>query len=101
MQGCIEIEVLDSTSNRFSHRSLLAFVFARYLVRCARLGAETLRSALATERLDTTCTSLFVEIAARYPAVQRVVRQVLEGPYLADATENAVRLAAAFEARTV
>jgi hypothetical protein len=33
------------------------------------------------------------------PAVHRMVLDIAEGPYTADATENAVRLAAAFHAR--
>jgi len=84
----------------FSHRSILAYVLVRHLLRCAELGVEALRSALTTERLDATCTSLFVELANRHTVGRRVVLDITNGPYTADATENAIRLAAAFDARS-
>jgi len=83
----------------FSHRSILEYVLARHLIRRAQLGVDALRAALATERLDASCTALFVELAAQQAAVRDAIHQIVHGPYTADATENAVRLAAAFEAR--
>jgi hypothetical protein len=83
----------------FSHRSILEYVLARHLLRRAQAGVESLRAALTTERLDPSCTALFAELAAPQPTVRDAIRQIVEGPYTVDATENAVRLAAAFDAR--
>jgi NACHT domain/CobQ/CobB/MinD/ParA nucleotide binding domain len=83
----------------FSHRSILEYVLARHLLRRAQLGVDALRAALATERLDASCTALFVDLAAQQATVRDAIRQIVDGPYTPDATENAVRLAAAFEAR--
>jgi len=83
----------------FSHRSILEYVLARHLLRRAQLGVDALRAALATERLDPSCTALFVDLAAQQATVRDAIRQIVDGPYTPDATENAVRLAAAFEAR--
>ena len=82
----------------FHHRSILEYVLARHLLRRAQLGVDALRSALATERLDPSCTALFAELAAQQATVRDAIRQIAEGPYTPDATENAVRLTAAFEA---
>src|SRR6185295_2350064 len=84
----------------FSHRSLLEYVLARHLMRSAQLGIDALRLALMTERLDATCTSLFAELADHHGVIRGVVRELIAGPYIADATENAVRIAAAFDARS-
>ncbi len=83
----------------FSHRSILEYVLARHLLRRAQHGLDSLRAALATELLDANCTALFVELAAHQPQVQGAIRQIASGPYTEHATENAVRLAAAFDAR--
>lgn len=83
----------------FSHRSILEYVLARHLIRRAQVGVDALRAALTTERLDANCTALFVELATEQAGVRDAVRQIASGPYTADATENAVRLAAALDAR--
>jgi hypothetical protein len=83
----------------FSHRSILEYVLARHLIRRAELGIEELRAALTTQLLDTNCTQLFVELAAPHAAIHEAVRQIAHGPYTADASENALRLAAAVDAR--
>lgn len=83
----------------FHHRSILEYMLARHLIRRAQLGVDALRAALATERLDPSCTALFVELAAQQATVREAIRLIAEGPYAPDATENAVRLAAAFEAQ--
>lgn len=89
----------ESSAYGFSHRSILEYVLARHLLRRAQLGVDALRAALATERLDASCTALFVELAAQQATVRDAIRQIIDGPYTPDATENAVRLAAAFEAQ--
>jgi hypothetical protein len=85
----------------FSHRSILEYVLACHLVEQALRGPDALRAALATEPLDTTCTSLFVELADRRPFDPEAVRRIVEGPYTSGATENAVRIAAAFDAQAL
>jgi hypothetical protein len=83
----------------FSHRSILEYVLVRHLIRSAQLGVDALRAALTTERLDAGCTSLFVELTAQQATVRDALRRIASGPYTADATENAVHLAAALDAR--
>ena len=83
----------------FSHRSFLEYVLARYLKARARLGADALRAALTTELLDASCTSLFAELAGGDPHILAVIHQIVDGPYAAGATENALRLAAAVGGR--
>ena len=84
----------------FSHRSFLEYVLARYLKARSRLGADALRAALTTELLDLNCTSLFAELAGGDPYIRAVVHQIVDGPYTAGATENALRLAAAVGGRS-
>jgi hypothetical protein len=83
----------------FSHRSILEYVLARHLLRRAQLGVDALRAALTTERLDDNCTSLFVELAGHQATVRDAIRQIVEGPYTANASDNALRLATALDAR--
>src|SRR5690606_25232726 len=68
----------------FSHRSILEYVLARHLIRRAQLGVDELRAALTTERLDASCTALFVELAEQHPPVRDAVRQIANGPYTAE-----------------
>ncbi len=83
----------------FSHRSILEYVLARHLIQRARQGVDPLRAALTTERLDADCTALFVELAEPRAEVRDVVRRIVDGPYTAGATENAIHLAKALDGR--
>jgi hypothetical protein len=89
----------DAGAYGFSHRSLLDHVLARFLLRRARDGQDALRAALVTERLDAACTARFAELAEAHAEAQDAARAVAAGPYAADASENAVRLVAAIDAR--
>jgi hypothetical protein len=83
----------------FSHRSYLQYVLARHLIHRAQRGADALRAALTTERLDAGCTALFVELAEPHPEIRDVLRRIVDGAYAPGATDNAFHLGKALDAR--
>jgi hypothetical protein len=81
----------------FSHRGFLEYFLACRLIRGARAGVDALRDALVTARLTPGCTARFAELAIDDRDVAAAVRAVGAGRYTAEASENAIRLAAALE----
>jgi 4-aminobutyrate aminotransferase-like enzyme len=76
-------------------RDFLEYFVARHLARCARAGADTLRVALATDTLTPSCIALLTELVADAPETRSTIQAIATGPYVPEASENAIKIAAA------
>lgn len=110
-----DIEALDLTASRlelelrtapcilrtasdeygFSHDTFLEYFFARHLASCFRSNIDVLRQALATEPVTQHCARLFAELVADRPDAHSAIQSIALGPYMPEASENALRIAAA------
>lgn len=79
----------------FSHDGFLEYFVARHLAACSRAGADTLRDALATERLTPSCTALLTELVTGAPEARSAFQVIATGAYISEVSENALQIAAA------
>lgn len=96
LRGAPFVSRTPSVEYGFAHESFLQYFLACHLVDGLRTSINALRDALATEPITPACAVLFAELAVDRAGAHDSIHAIAHGEYTAQASENALRLAAAF-----
>jgi hypothetical protein len=96
LRGAPFVSRMPSVEYGFTHECFLLYFLARHLVHGLRTSVDALRDALATEPITPACAALFVALVVDRAGAHDSIHAIAHGAYTAQASENALRLAAAF-----
>jgi hypothetical protein len=96
LRGAPFVSRTPSVEYGFAHECFLLYFLACHLVHGLHTSVDALRDALATEPITPACAALFVALVVDSAGAHDSLHAIAHGPYTAQASENALRLAAAF-----